>query len=447
MSIGVYYPFPFPPISLLKHMFGKLGQVFEKAKMASDTKGKRRRHKSPCTQFQDDIVRQIGLLMDTPIKSAEKINLIGNLTRMEHCKDCSSTQETVPVETCKRCTNGVSTLASSFNVLLMKNVPHIIEKIFLSLDYASFKNCLKVCNGWEEMLTSEEMNKKSGSVFFYQIRQEHYELEKTIDEKEKNEKKLIKFAKKKNGLVEIVNLLNIGVNPNCHIPPLFRTPLYWAAWNGNTDVTKLLLNAGADPKMENSDGDTPLHWAAKHGYTDVVKLLLDGGADPIQRGRNGETPLFLSSRRGYTEVVKVLLHEGADPDKVKLGGNTPLYGAASHGRTDVVKLLLNAGSDANKVNKPGETPLHWASLNSNTDVVRLLLNAGADANKADDNGRIPLYWAASNGHPDMVKLLLEAGSHPNKANMDGETPEQRASKNGHTEVVKLLHDARAQPKR
>ena len=30
----------------------------------------------------------------------------------------------------------------AFNKLFNKSVPHILEKIFLSLDYASFKTCL-----------------------------------------------------------------------------------------------------------------------------------------------------------------------------------------------------------------------------------------------------------------------------------------------------------------
>ena len=41
----------------------------------------------------------------------------------------------------------------SFDTLFTKNVPHIMEKIFLSLDPASFKACLDVSKSWNEVLT------------------------------------------------------------------------------------------------------------------------------------------------------------------------------------------------------------------------------------------------------------------------------------------------------
>ena len=42
-------------------------------------------------------------------------------------------------------------LVSGFDLLLQKNVQLIREKIFLSLDYDSFKQCLKVSEAWNEV--------------------------------------------------------------------------------------------------------------------------------------------------------------------------------------------------------------------------------------------------------------------------------------------------------
>ena len=36
----------------------------------------------------------------------------------------------------------------AFDKVLSKNVPHILEKIFFSLDYNSFISCQDVCNTW-----------------------------------------------------------------------------------------------------------------------------------------------------------------------------------------------------------------------------------------------------------------------------------------------------------
>ena len=58
----------------------------------------------------------------------------------------------------------------SFDALLTKNVPHIVEKIFLSLDYKSFKTCRKVSMTWKQLLTSESFQMKEKSVFIMELR-------------------------------------------------------------------------------------------------------------------------------------------------------------------------------------------------------------------------------------------------------------------------------------
>ena len=52
-----------------------------------------------------------------------------------------------------------------FDKLLAKNVPHIIEGIFFSLDYPSFKTCLRVSKRWYELLTTDTMQKKARASF------------------------------------------------------------------------------------------------------------------------------------------------------------------------------------------------------------------------------------------------------------------------------------------
>ena len=56
------------------------------------------------------------------------------------------------------------------------------------------------------------------------------------------------------------------------------TPLHAAAEQGRTDVTGVLLSAGAHVNAKGDDGDTPLHVAAYHEHADVVKLLRAAGA-------------------------------------------------------------------------------------------------------------------------------------------------------------------------
>ena len=52
-----------------------------------------------------------------------------------------------------------------FDMLFKISVPHIPEKIFLSLDYESFKRCLKVNKKWNKLLMSKTCQRKAASQF------------------------------------------------------------------------------------------------------------------------------------------------------------------------------------------------------------------------------------------------------------------------------------------
>ena len=49
--------------------------------------------------------------------------------------------------------------------LFAKSVPHILEKIFFSLDYESYKHCLEVNTKWNALLISESYLKIGRSMF------------------------------------------------------------------------------------------------------------------------------------------------------------------------------------------------------------------------------------------------------------------------------------------
>ena len=187
---------------------------------------------------------------------------------------------------------------SAFEALFSKNVPHILENIFLSLEYESFKQCLEVNKAWSNLLSSGTLLRKAKSIFQEDIREDQEKLWK-------------------------------------------------ASRNGNIEETRRLLSSGLTNVNTWNNFSTSLYVAASYGREGVVQLLLDKGAEIDMGWRSYESPLHAAAANGHINVVKLLLNRGAEYDKISVSGKTPLGLAALCKRKDVVELLLDFGADPN----------------------------------------------------------------------------------------------------
>src|SRR5919112_254251 len=112
--------------------------------------------------------------------------------------------------------------------------------------------------------------------------------------------------------------------------------LFQGAREGNTDLLRAYLEAGAPATMTNAAGDSLLMLAAYHGHVDTVQLILKHGADANTANDRGQTPLAGAAFKGYTDVARVLLDAGADPDA---GSPSARAAAQMFARTDILELL------------------------------------------------------------------------------------------------------------
>jgi uncharacterized protein len=84
------------------------------------------------------------------------------------------------------------------------------------------------------------------------------------------------------------------------------TAMHSAVSRLQSDVVRILLEAGANPNVRQSAGWTPLHAAAMNGDVISVELLLVSGADPTATNDEGRSVIDLATEKGDEATVDLI---------------------------------------------------------------------------------------------------------------------------------------------
>ncbi|MGV8118157.1 MAG: ankyrin repeat domain-containing protein [Candidatus Xenobiia bacterium LiM19] len=220
------------------------------------------------------------------------------------------------------------------------------------------------------------------------------------------------------------------------------TALHLAAFNGNTRIISMLLNAGAPVDAIDSHGMPPLHWAAFSGDRRWVDyslgvafwnydldvsygyycLTYTNCLSEYESTRQASLPPAPNIK--HREASALLLERGARLNARDTYGQTPLHIAAYVGNAPLVEMLIKKGSQVNSPDKNGRTPLHLAAWGNHLEVMKLLLSAGASPVTLDKQGFTPLHLTVSRRKDtsNAIKELISHGADINVRAKSGETP-------------------------
>jgi ankyrin repeat protein len=160
-------------------------------------------------------------------------------------------------------------------------------------------------------------------------------------------------------------------------------------WRAAPAVLRILLDHGAEPNQQRSDGAPILVLAARRGDHAAVDLLLQAGADVNANDARARTALMHAVERDERAVVAVLLLAGADIDKVGADGMTALklaqgwqrqsiqymFGERDRGRADVpiARTVIRLDPTGHQLQGDPSTFLLWAHV-----IERAVDDLGAD---------------------------------------------------------------------
>jgi uncharacterized protein len=182
------------------------------------------------------------------------------------------------------------------------------------------------------------------------------------------------------------------------------------------------LAAGADINAANKHGLTLLILAAGEGNLELTRFLIEKGAEIDYTGMREGSPLMLAAYMGQLEIMELFIASGANVNlSMPEGGETALHMAAVTARTPAAELLLKAGANPNLhagsgvttdmfsggVKLWGETPLHFAAAYGDEAMVRAMRDAGADTHATNTHGERPLQYAGRHHRPKPILNLLK----------------------------------------
>lgn len=170
-------------------------------------------------------------------------------------------------------------------------------------------------------------------------------------------------------------------------------------------IALYLIEAGADIKAQDEQGNTPLHNAAESGVPNIVNALIQAGADVDAPNIDKQTPLHKAAMRGNAATVTLLIKAGAHISALNKSAETPLHAAAACGNIDTIDILIKAGSNINAPRSNGDTPLHTAAYHGRLDVVKKLVSAGAQTDIKEHYGRTAIALAGAYSQPAIVTYL------------------------------------------
>lgn len=192
--------------------------------------------------------------------------------------------------------------------------------------------------------------------------------------------------------------------------------LRYAILQGNMESTRNLYESN-DINVDTilKSGWTGLMYACSVGHADITKYLLQRGADP-----NFHHDMF-------TPLMAVCISKKDEENLLKC-----------------CSLLLEYEANVNVYERHHTTALIFAAREGHVNIVKLLLEHEANADMADSRGYTALAWAAYFGRGQVIRVLLEKGANRNKANNMGQLPADIAYDHGYTEIASVLQKIQTQ---
>ena len=226
-------------------------------------------------------------------------------------------------------------------------------------------------------------------------------------------------------------MISAGANVNTKKRSDDGTALIMAAiWNNNPQITKTLIENGADVQAKDNKNKTALDYAKEQKKEEVIAILKQAKEENIPNlNQSLAIPNSVSHSDSAISIEQNNVNNLVDADWWK----TATF--------EDVRREIDKGADVNAKNDNEETPLHLAAYQNNPKIIELLVENGADINaKGCFSEMTPLMIAAQNSdNSTIIETMIKLGASVNEKNMgDISVVDYAAYKNKNPAILETL---------
>jgi ankyrin repeat protein len=244
--------------------------------------------------------------------------------------------------------------------------------------------------------------------------------------------------------VKVEELLTSGVDVNSRHALTGWTALMAASLYGKVDTVKALLRAGAKTNLGDNNRSTALMKAVQtmpeedestlmQRKAEIITLLLNAGADPSLEDKFAANPWQVAIDRNETLLVEVF-----EKNRVSGVKETKLMLAIAANNLKEAQRLIQEGAKVNYRDSSGANSLSEAVLSGNLEMLRIVIQADAALDAKFDKGWTALMLAVQRNQPEMVRLLVAAGANTALQNDADQTALQIAELAGNNTIIEIL---------
>lgn len=202
-------------------------------------------------------------------------------------------------------------------------------------------------------------------------------------------------------------LLNNGLDINNSTDSKKKTLLMFALQFQMSDVSKFLIEKGADLSLLDTSGNSVMDYAIQYEKVGILELIVAKDSTlRLNSSKNSVSTFFMLS--GNVEMIELLREKcGFNVNSTDQLGRNLLHYTYN---IKAAEYLIDVIDELNAVDDENYTALHRAIVGKHEEVAMFLIEKGADLSLITSDGSTPMDLAILENQAKIIQSLFDKGA-------------------------------------